>query len=347
MKSKHSKKLIAKILLFSICFPLLLAFSPLQAKKAEAWDAAFGAVVDNIIGALREQILGIIMGALKQAAVEMVMKEISKMISDSENGDKFIRDWEDYVKTQPEKKTKKIMNDYISSITQGRGSSRYSNADFGQFMGYAKNYEGVGGMNEYQFALIQSAKAQSTSGGDNTSGERYSETLKNMNDQITASDDEKKPEITCTDEERNNMFSGDFGAFWKCTEGINYAPSAYVIIDEKNQEVLTNEQAKQNLKALSSGYLPSEQNGKVSTPAGTNEAVENKAATLSMDTIPNAKNIGEVLASAAVTMLMKKFTEGIDSNSSQRQDNNTEQRSSNNTQNQVQQSGPQAMFKGN
>lgn len=347
-QNKSSKKLVAKILLFTICFSLFLTVSPMQAPNAQAWLSIPAALIGEGVATIRELILGIIMGAAKKAAVEMIMEEVGNMIGDSsESGEKYIKDWEDYIKTKPEEATKKYMNDYLSSITQGRDSSRYSNIDMN--MDFARNYEGFGGMNEYQFALIQSARAAPNSGGSGN-GEKYSETLKKMNDEITASDDESKPEITCTDEDRSDMFaSGNFDAFWECTSGINYAPLAYAHLQSKYEETIELEEAKQNLKALATGYLPATRNGKVTTPADTIAAIQNKAATISMDVTANATTITEVIVSAVTSLVGELVDEGIGQGKeqNQREDANTEQRDDNNTQNEVQQSGPQSMFKSN
>jgi len=144
--SPHKKITSKKLFIFSLAFVLLL-LCPLKKTQAAAWP-----VMDPLIKQGYEQIMkiiqDIILGTAKQKAAQSLNSSISSLIGGSStSGAKFITDWTDFLVTAPTTAANTYMNDYLSQITSGRGSS--------------SGYEGVGG-GSYQTTMVTSAKSLTT-----------------------------------------------------------------------------------------------------------------------------------------------------------------------------------------
>jgi hypothetical protein len=344
---KLKNKFIASTLLFSFCFSLFLSLSPVKAPEAQAWDAAFGAVVDQGIMAMREMILGIVLAAAKQAAMEMILEEVNKLMDDTfGTGEKIIRDWNDYLITTPDRQSKKLMNDYLSNITQGRDSSRYRSMDISQIMSYSKNYEGFGGMSQYQFALIQKARADGDASGDSPDSSSYLSHLASIGRNIINSNDTTDPKLY--DKKPGTMFDEkNFGNlsyyFASGSDPWSFANK----ISQKNYQTLSDQKDVARTEAQSSGFLGGkDENGQVTTPASTNEAITNKANTLGMDIMAKANSIPEVISAAVVSAISRSIKQGIGSikDRAKRELSNVRQQITNNTNKSAQQIGPRAVF---
>ena len=121
--SRLRKTLLLFLLVFSV------AFSPLKAPPAKAWDALFAG--ETIFGEQQvvDLIKSMVVGVLKQAAIQMVSKQVDRFVSGvGGNGARFITNWQDYLVNAPQRKAKAYANDYISQAFSGRGSSFYQSA---------------------------------------------------------------------------------------------------------------------------------------------------------------------------------------------------------------------------
>lgn len=351
MKQKSSKKFIAKIILLSFCLSSLLTFSPLEAPKTQAWDAMAANGALFAWNQLADTIKGITLAAAKQAAMQMVLEEVNKLVDDTfGTGTKIIRDWNDYLISSPERQSKKLMNDYLSNITQGRDSSRYRSLKIGQIMAYGNNYEGFGGMDQYQFALIQKARAEGTEIASDTPQGNYDEFLRQVATNITTEND-TPPEVTCSDQDRLQMFRGaNFDPFINCTSGINYLPTAEGIIRKKYYgNILPNQKDIAQTESISPGVLGSKDKttGRILTPAGTMENIINKANTLGLDMLAKANTIPEIISAAVVTAIERSIKQGIGSikDRAQREISNVRKQATSNINKSAQQIGPRAVFK--
>jgi hypothetical protein len=149
---------------------LLTLFSFSSPKKAQAWDAQAAAIYKQTQENINYATRGMMMGALKQAAIGILTKQMDRFISGvSRNGARFINNWEDYLINNPTRNAQRYANDYISHAISGRGSVSYKkrrNAVFGAstIAGEGFNQEMVLGEEDEQL----------------TSEETYAQTIQNM-----------------------------------------------------------------------------------------------------------------------------------------------------------------------
>jgi hypothetical protein len=124
---KNKNKIVAKLfyrIIFTGIISLALVVSPIYSLKADAWMTIAGVLLKTGLEKIAVQLNGMIVGALKQASITMLNTQISAVIGGSGGGQvRFIVNWEDYLNDQPTANTKIYMNDYISNMTRGRGSS--------------------------------------------------------------------------------------------------------------------------------------------------------------------------------------------------------------------------------
>lgn len=140
----RGKNILAKIKkFFLVALVFLILFStPVMTPKAEAyysWPDIIGFSYKEMLEQLFIKIQGMIMGMMKQQAIQTINKQVDSMISGGGSGNaKFITDWETYLYKTPDNNTKLYMNDYLSQITSGKGSlGSYSSEGFGSGSSYA------------------------------------------------------------------------------------------------------------------------------------------------------------------------------------------------------------------
>lgn len=156
------KNKIFVVFLISIIF----SQTPISTPSTHAFWGEF--VQENyhfILKKIDDTITGTILSTLKQQAMKMITGQMEKLIGGGagSGGAKFITDWKDYIVKKPKDETKVYMNDYLSQITKGRGSSTgyvgKSSAPGGSLssgMKGAKLSEGFGG--NYSSQLVNMAK---------------------------------------------------------------------------------------------------------------------------------------------------------------------------------------------
>jgi hypothetical protein len=91
-----------KSTIFIIILAAAVLFAP-AAAQADYWSAnAMAASLKQVMEDIRKTIHGVIMGALKQAAVEVINSTVNSMItSGGAGGPLFITDWDDELFTSP------------------------------------------------------------------------------------------------------------------------------------------------------------------------------------------------------------------------------------------------------
>jgi hypothetical protein len=120
------------ILVIFLC--LFIFSSPLTTPRAHAlWPDIPGFTYKQMLEDIRDRIKGIILGMLKQQAIQTINKQVDSMMAGGgKGGPKFITDWEAYLYKTPDNNTKLYINDYLSKITSGKGSiSGYKSEGFG------------------------------------------------------------------------------------------------------------------------------------------------------------------------------------------------------------------------
>lgn len=143
MKTKINKYIIIILLAFTI------SISPINAQKSHAWMSMPAASYKEMLEELFDKIKGIMLGILKQQAVNTINSQIDSAIGGSSgSGAKFITNWENYLVKNPKSNTDKYINDYLSNVTSGKGS----------LSGYSSS-EGFGsGSSSYASNLVSMAK---------------------------------------------------------------------------------------------------------------------------------------------------------------------------------------------
>jgi hypothetical protein len=133
-------KLFANFFLFiqgSFFALFLFIFFFVQAKTASAWDALAAAQYSQMMEEIKYNIRGIQMGALKQASIQIIAKQMDRFIAGTVGGGspRIITNWQDYLINSPEKKANQYVNDYISQVFSGRGSSSAYQSSSGSVLG--------------------------------------------------------------------------------------------------------------------------------------------------------------------------------------------------------------------
>lgn len=122
--SKKQSKVSAKKIVFVIFSIILFAF--LGTKKTQAWDAMAATIYKQTSEEISYTIKGVTMGALKQAAIRTISRQMDIFISGtSRSGARFITNWEDYLIKNPTRNAQRYANDYVSRALSGRGSVSY------------------------------------------------------------------------------------------------------------------------------------------------------------------------------------------------------------------------------
>ncbi|MDQ1283811.1 MAG: hypothetical protein QG620_159 [Patescibacteria group bacterium] len=131
---------------FTVIFVFVVfLFSPIKSANAALWPA-IDPQYKQMLEEIHERITGIMLGMLKQQAMTMLNQQISKLVGGSSTSSAmFITDWQSYLVKEPEEKTKLYMNDYLSQVTKGRGSSTgYIGEGFSGSGNYSKQLVEIG-----------------------------------------------------------------------------------------------------------------------------------------------------------------------------------------------------------
>lgn len=124
MKFSNNKKIVLKKSLAIPVLALALFFSPVQTPKAHAWAFVAQETLRTVMDTLKDQMMGIVMGALKQMAAKTINEQVSNLVSGTSSQDsKIIGNYKDFLHTEPLDNTKVYMNDYLTQMVSGRGSA--------------------------------------------------------------------------------------------------------------------------------------------------------------------------------------------------------------------------------
>lgn len=269
-----------KKVFLTILFSLLLAFSPLNAKKTLAWDAIPAAYVKQALEVIQKKIDGIILGMLKQQALRTLTQQIEKLVSGKGGNVMFIVDWEDYLIKQPEKNSKKYMNDYLSKTVSGKGSSKYTSSS---------SKEGFGG--------------------------NYPQQLVEMGKKATV-DKPETPKVTYQGDPMQMFSEGTFKNMSLFVTGIN-PPTVYVANAEAEYEKKKKEQEKiSSTKATSySGFKgvgeKKDGTGKIKTPGSLIKDKTANTQDLGNKIIAAATHPEEVLTAIVSQLMNQALQQGI------------------------------------
>ncbi|MBU2028674.1 hypothetical protein KJ761_02160 [Patescibacteria group bacterium] len=343
-------KNIRKIKIIGILFFFLFfSLTPLPEQKAKAWET-WGSIPMGVgIQEVIDQLLIVITGAAKQAAIKMITEKVYSAVSGEggSGGTKFIVNWEGALETDPQTEAIAYLDDLASSSFSGRGSSaNYESAD--DSTEWASNFEGVGeeGLAQYFGSprFIDSAKAQSSS----SSGGNYMASLKNLVTGITsqATSSNKCP-VSYTGNPANMFADGTFKNFSKFMSGNNNPWSYQTCMQSAYQEKLTSIKEIAKTKAISyAGFIGTGSNGMVSYPGSLIKEKLANVENMGNQAITSARGIAEVITSAVMKMAMDAMNNGIGNVQAQIQKKATDVSNKVNTQvqNQIDNYGPGALY---
>lgn len=282
-KKNHGDALKRALVSVFIFFSMMLSLYP-QPAHADVWGAAWAATfMGKIMDQIQRSLEGALLGTLKMAAIKMLNSKVGQLVGGASGGTPlFITNFDDFLYQGPKQKADLYMNDFFSLSTRGKGSSaNYISAGTTSNKSIADNYVG----------MMQSAAKGSTT-------ERIDVPTYDL-DQYTSNPDE--------------MFSsGDFrslNAFFSNPANNTFG---YTLAAERAyQNKLEMERQLATVKATASGFLPGEQNGSVTAPAGAIEAAITNVQDLGNKMIAAAENPGEILSGAVSAMANKLISNMI------------------------------------
>ncbi|MFH0969389.1 MAG: hypothetical protein V1804_02685 [Patescibacteria group bacterium] len=315
MKKNKINKIIVALLLSAI-----IIFVPLESVRADAWGANYSAaILKQTMEQIAQQIHGAIMGALKQAAVQTINSSVSAMISGGggSGGALFITNWNDYLVSQPLKKTELYMNDFFTLTTRGSGSSS-------NYLSSSRSGEGISG--NYTNYLVEQAKKATT-------GSSIPQT--NISEYVS---------------DPSEMFSaGNWRGFSAFVSNPANNPFGYTLMAQSAyQEKLEQEKDEARIRAMSyQGYTAKESNGNVITPGSAIASMQAGVQDLGNKIIASAQNIPEVITAVVTRIATNAIRQGIGNaqRNVQREINNVVGGVRRDVNEAVRQSGPGTIFK--
>ncbi len=115
---KHCFQKLALILILSFSFTFLPT-----TKTQAAWIPGLDPIIKKGLEIIYDTVDGIVLGTLKQAAIQMLNQQIDQLAGSGARGEPaFITNWQDFLIQQTEARVDTYMNDYLSQVTQGRNS---------------------------------------------------------------------------------------------------------------------------------------------------------------------------------------------------------------------------------
>ncbi len=229
-----------------------------------------------------EEIHGVIMGALKQAAAESINSTVSSLISGGgTSGALVISDWDDWLVNQPAETTKTYMNDFFTLATSGTSSSS-------NYVSASGSTEGTTG--SYTNYLVDQAKKTTTEA-----------TL-------------PKTDLSDYVSDPSEMFSaGNWQGFSSFVSNPANNPFGFTLMSQSAyQEKLEYEKKKAELQAVAfKGFKPQTSGGKVITPGSTIADMYSNAQDLGNKIIANANSVPEVITAVVTKIATSAIRQGI------------------------------------
>jgi len=289
MSNPKTKKVFWRKIIFIVLFIFSFSLAPIH--TADAWLSIPAALIGNAMDWLMKNIEGIVTGIIKNAGAKAINKMMSNVVGGgSSGGPMFITDWQDYLKRQPEQKTQGYMNDYLTQMTQGRGSvSNYVPAG---------NFEGVG----------NGAFNSGVSDFGN-----YSSRLAAMGrDQLSASSSTALPQPTFSGNPGNMFGQLNFKQLDVYTSGVNNPWSFNASLEEKRMQSLEDERDIAMAKSIANaGFTGKEVNGQTVAPGSL--VKEKMAATedIGNKILANADGLAAVMSAVITQLVTKSIDQGI------------------------------------
>lgn len=267
-------KIKTKILIFS----LILVFSSVAIVPpvhADYWGGAYGAaILKQMLEKIYDQIQGMILGALKQAAVEMINNSVSNMITGGgASGSLLISDPYDFIFGESRRKAIVSVDHFLNNMVQGRSS----------ISNYSTGGEGVRG--NYYTYLAENAKKSILPG--------------------------RRP--SCEIIDPHKMFDeGNWRTFNRflmphCNPfGVELMAQEY--FDKTEQ---SNQKLAESRYIAGGGFKDVESGGKVTTPGSIIKDIEAQTQDVGNKVLSNARSIPEVIVAVVTKIITKTIKQGI------------------------------------
>lgn len=268
-----TKRFIVSIfMLFNVVFCLFP-----KPVHAQMWGTSdiFGDLMMQMMDNIKRQIEGALLGTLKMAAIQMLNSKVGQLVGGGTGSRPlYITNFNEFLYQTPRQNANLYMNDFFSMTTRGKGSSA----------NYVSTGSSNGLGNNYVSYLTSAAKSATT---ENSGAAVYDL------EEYTPSPDQ--------------MFAtGDFrglNAFFSNPANNTFG---YTLQAERAyQNQLETEQQLATTKALSSGFIPEEENGVVVAPAATIQAAVTNVQDLGNKMIAGASNPGELMSGVVSAMANK------------------------------------------
>lgn len=253
-------------------------FFPMNA-KADAWGSnAVAAVMKHTMEEITYQIRGILLGTLKQTAMETIVRDVDNMIAGvGMESAMFITDWNDFLVERPLRETELYMNDFFTLTTRGKA--------------YGSNYRPSGGSSNYAGYLVSQARRATVESG-----------LPQYDLDQYVSDP-------------SNMFAGgNWRAFSSFISNPANNPIGYTLAAQSvQQEKLENRKKEAEAKGIAyAGYKPQEAgDGTVVTPGSTIKDIQSNTNDLGSKIIANAEHVPEIIAAVVTRTITNTIRNGI------------------------------------
>ncbi|MFZ1654403.1 MAG: hypothetical protein WAT84_01060 [Candidatus Moraniibacteriota bacterium] len=259
----RSRKAIASLMILSVVF---VGAVP---RPVYAWDAAFGATIGEIIQTIREQLLAMLKGIAKRAAIEIARDAANKLVGGgSSKKAAFITDYKEYIYGIALDEGMIYMNDLLTTVTGGKNS--------------ALNYVVAGG------SLQQL-------------GMNY---VNYLNSEVNAAFAADRCKYNLDQYTPNVMVSLGEGD-WRTLNAMvsvdcNNPLGLSLMIKEETQKKITQQQEIAKTKAIAGkGFTGLEINGKTVSPGSIIAGVTETTQTEVLKLVGNSTEWGELIAAAA------------------------------------------------
>ncbi len=365
---KKNKLFIAFLILF---FQGLFFFG--QTKKVNAWDAIAAAQYSQMMDEVKYNIKGIQMGALKQASIQIITKQMNRFIAGTVGGGspRIITNWQDYLIDSPQKKANQYVNDYISQAFSGRGSFSSYQSNSGSVLGASSiATEGFGATRVLGSTDACASKAQGDS-CDLDDGTKGSCVYANGSTTLSCSSSTSTTSVNYAQEMQQmvqdevispqaytNNFTGDPSNLVSA-DGTLSDLNLFVLgnnmpIDVKMNAIAVQQQAYQNEKdqamamaIANQGYKSTgEESGSVTMPGSLIKDMQANVNNLPNLAMVNATNLSELVTAAVSKTIFSVTQSAIDGvqNSIDKSINSVTDKAINQTNSAVKKYGPGVLY---
>jgi ferritin-like metal-binding protein YciE len=262
MQNKHQKNILAKIV-SALFLAAVLIFSSAPKTEAALWPG-IDPEISQTLTAIYNHIQGTIMATLQKQAAAMLSRQATNAIAGhSLNSAGFITDWQSYLYTNPQNQATTYMNDYLSKMTAGKGSTTGYISE-----GFLSSGSGSG---SYPAQLQQSAQAM-----------------------IKAQNPTQVPQLTYQGDPSQMFASGNFQNMLNYMSGVNNPWAFNMAAQSAYETQLSQLQSAAQAQAVAYNGFKG-----VTTTAANGKQIVTNPGSLIMHAVSSAQTIGNNIVATA------------------------------------------------